>query len=94
MQYPFSEPSLFSLGVTSVSWNALQLLGWNAIATLVARHLSGDWGDVSPMRAKANVLALEQHYPVLSEYEFPNARVYVLTEDDRTRTLIVVHEHP
>lgn len=92
MQYPLSRPSLFSLGVTCVSWNALQLLGWQAIATVINRHLSGDWGDVSAVRFRANALAIEQHYPLLSQYEFPRARVYVLTEDDRTRTLIVAHE--
>lgn len=93
MQYPITQPSLFSLGVTCVSWNALQLLGWHVIATLLARHANGDWGDVSPVRAKANALALDQDYPVLSQYEYPNARVYVLTEDDRTRTVVVAYEN-
>ena len=94
MQYPIAQQPLFSLGVACVAWHALQLLGWNTINHLLARHGSGDWGDVSPMRARANVLALAQQYPVLSQYEFPRFHIYVLTEDDRTRTFIVAHERP
>jgi hypothetical protein len=76
------------LGDTWVTPSAVDLLGYAGIERLLARHASCNWGDVSPIRARANALALEQGLPLLSHYISPGLQAYVLTEADRTATWI------
>lgn len=51
------------------------------------RHLTGDWGDVSPASKRANDAALRQKERVLSAYEvMPNVKIWIVTEGDRQAT--------
>src|SRR5712691_6343291 len=60
----------FSLGQTVATPGALEIL--NAMGTsplaLLARHQTGDWGDVPPEDAKENELSVEQGFRILSSY--------------------------
>lgn len=85
---PTDTATLFSPGSTWVMPSAFVWLGPRRLAALLARHLAGDWGDVCPLRARANALALQQGYRLISEYAVSGGRVYVVTEDDRTGTLV------
>jgi hypothetical protein len=69
---------------------------------LIGRHLQGDWGDVCPEDARANEDALQEGARVLSAYVLPPpvsegetlapAKVWVITEADRSVTTILLPE--
>ena len=62
--------SRFPLGQTVATPGALEILetmGTSPLA-LLARHQSGDWGDVPPEDATENELSVEQGFRILSSY--------------------------
>lgn len=69
---------------------------------LIRRHVTGDWGDVSPEDAQANNEALQVGARVLSVYVLPPplsegemlppAKVWLITEADRSVTTILLPE--
>ena len=58
---------------------------------LLARHVTGDWGDL-PDEAKAeNELSVEKGYRVFSAYKLDTGvKVWVITEWDRSATTILL----
>jgi hypothetical protein len=58
---------------------------------LLARHRGGDWGEIPPEDARENQRSLECGWRILSSYPLPNgARVWVLTEADRSATTLLL----
>jgi hypothetical protein len=58
---------------------------------LLARHRGGDWGEIPPEDARENQRSLEYGWRILSSYPLPNgARVWVLTEADRSATTLLL----
>lgn len=85
---PVSE-LLFKPGEIVETTNALALLKKYNLhpIRLLARHLFGDWGDVSAADAHANERALADHARVVSSYLMPDGeRLLVVTECDRSIT--------
>jgi hypothetical protein len=60
--------------------------------TYVARHASGDWGDLCASDRRENRLALRHGRRVLSSYAVGEGRVWVITEADRSVTTILLPE--
>jgi hypothetical protein len=60
--------------------------------TYVARHASGDWGNLCAPDRRENGLALRHGWRVLSSYEVGGGRVWVITEADRSVTTILLPE--
>jgi hypothetical protein len=58
----------------------------------IARHASGDWGDLCPFDRRENGLALRHGRRVLSSYKVGDGRVWVITEADRSLTTILLPE--
>ncbi|WP_446333221.1 hypothetical protein [Burkholderia pseudomallei] len=58
---------------------------------LLARHIHGDWGDLSVQDATANELALLTGKRLLSSYDLPDGqgKVWIVTEADRSMTTIL-----
>ncbi len=52
----------------------------------LARHASGDWGEVPPEDAALNELALAQNSRLLSRYTIAGKCVWLITEADRSST--------
>jgi len=87
--------ALFPLGATHITPAALDLLDTAGIApaTLLARHVAGDWGAVPPEDARENALSLRAGFRLVSSYpvgDDPTARVWVITEADRSSTLLLL----
>ena len=87
---------LFSLGRLVTTHAALALLagaGENP-AELLARHQNGDWGDVPPEDARENELAILRGFRIFSSYPVGEggARVWIITEADRSSTCILLPE--
>jgi hypothetical protein len=59
----------------------------------LARHASGDWGDLCAFDRRQNEIALREDYRVLSSYETPAGHVWVITEADRSVTTILLPEN-
>ena len=58
---------------------------------LLARHLSGDWGEVCAEDAKENEFSLEHGFRLLSAYVLRDGtKVWIITEADRSATTILL----
>ena len=58
----------------------------------LARHATGDWGDLCAFDRQQNEIALREGLRVLSSYEVPTGRVWIITEADRSITTILLPE--
>lgn len=86
---------LFSPGAIVATAAAVSEMGAANIrpATLLHRHLSGDWGDVSEGDAALNVQALASYDHIVSAYQVsPATRILIVTEADRSATTIMTPE--
>jgi len=97
----------FSLGRIVATPGALEALddtGTDALA-LLSRHASGDWGEVCPEDAAENERSVRHGLRILSVYRLdrapsdaagerpdPRARLYIITEGDRSVTTILLPE--
>ena len=88
--------ALFPLGRVVATPGALALLGsaGEDPAVLLARHVSGDWGEVPPEDARENELSLREGFRIVSSYSVGSggARVWLITEADRSTTCILLPE--
>lgn len=87
----------FSLGQVAATPGALRVLheaGVNAWS-LLARHVSGDWGDCDDHDRKANDDALIHGSRLLSSYTLATGeRVWIVTEADHSlSTLLLPQEY-
>ena len=55
----------------------------------LARHASGEWGDLDPHDRRENELALEHGRRLLSSYRVGDEKIWVITEADRSVTTIL-----
>ncbi len=83
-----SKRSLFSPGLVVATPGALAL-GVD-LAHYLARHLSGDWGDVDAFDKQQNDLALKEGSRILSAYDTPAGRLWIITEWTRYLTTCLV----
>ena len=57
------------------------------------RHLSSDWGDVTPEDAQENELSLKHGWRLLSAYTLKSStKIWVITEADRSSTCVLLPE--
>jgi len=86
---------LFTLGQVVATPGALAALekAGQQPGDFLARHVSGDWGEVPPEDVEENELSLKQGFRLLSAYR-TNAgdRIWVITEADRSSTCILLPE--
>ena len=84
---------LFPLGETSATPGALDALeeaGTSAVS-LLARHHAGDWGDLDDHDQQMNAAALREGERLLSSYRLStDAKIWVITEADRSHTLLLL----
>lgn len=81
----------FELGQTVATPGAINTFVNHGItpASLLDRHVSGDWGDVDRADARENELSVKEGYRILSSYGEGDARLWVITEADRSSTCIL-----
>jgi hypothetical protein len=58
----------------------------------LARHATGDWGELCAFDRRQNEIALSDGYRVFSSYDMPAGRVWIITEADRSITTILLPE--
>ena len=84
------EQAKFPLGQVVITANAAQHLDTIAVNEALRRHVSGDWGDLSPEDASENELSLRQGFRLLSAYGTGERRFWIITEADRSVTTILM----
>ena len=58
----------------------------------LARHATGDWGELCAFDRRQNEIALREGLRVLSSYDVSEGRVWIITEADRSVTTILLPE--
>lgn len=95
MQKTKQQP-LFSLGQVVATPGALAALAkaGQSPPEFLARHVRGDWGELSEEDRKENEFSLELGFRLLSSYRTNagDTKVWVITEADRTATTILLPE--
>ena len=93
LKTPILSPDImkFSLGQVVTTKGISELLTPQEISTLLDRHVTGDWGDVSKSDKNLNDKALEMGYVHLfSSYITPKGKVWIITEADRSITTVLL----
>ena len=54
------------------------------------RHLTGDWGDVDEFDKQQNDLAVKDGSRILSAYQTPAGKLWLITESDRSATTFLL----
>lgn len=83
----------FSLGQCVVTPGALVALIFNRVEPyqLLARHVQGDWGDLTSEDKALNDQAVTNGGRVLSAYSLTNGeKIWVITESDRSATTLLL----
>ena len=89
---------LFPLGNIVATPKALATLARHGRtpAEFIARHVAGDWSELCPEDAAENVLSVERGFRVFSSYAYdaaqPGAKVWIITEADRSSTCVLLPE--
>lgn len=88
-----SEEPLFPSGECSVTRGVAALEGDGRFARelrdCLARHFSGDWGDVDAGDSALNDASVGEGSRILSAYQLCGHKIWILTEADRSRTTIL-----
>jgi hypothetical protein len=85
---------LFKLGnivATPAAIEAMQINNVD-IASLVFKHVGGDWGDICSEDRLENELSIKNGWRILSSYRLNSAgdKVWVITEADRSSTCLLL----
>ena len=82
------------LGRVLATPGALEVLGKGGehLFGYLARHATGDWGDLCAFDRRQNEAALREGSRVFSSYDAPAGRLWVITEADRSATTILLPE--
>ena len=89
------DKGLFPLGQTVMTPGAIEVLEGTAESPgdFIARHQSGDWGEVCADDAQANQEALHQGFRLMSVYRTAEGKkLWVITEADRSVTTLLLPE--
>jgi len=86
-------PEKFPLGHVVITANAQATLNPADIHRALARHHSGDWGDVDEHDRRANEESLTEGSRLLSSYkDQQGVKFWIITEADRSATTILLPE--
>jgi len=83
----------FALGRLVATANALAQIPADDMLAALARHASGDWGDVCPEDWQANEHALRCGSRLLSVFHTEGGtKFWIITEADRSVTTVLMPE--
>lgn len=79
---------ILKLGQVVATPAAIETHGEEAIQTCLKRHASLDWGDLSQEDKLSNDEGLNPDAPdrILSSYDLPQGKLWIITEYDRSVT--------
>ena len=83
----------FSLGQILTTPGALEALNQTnqEAVILLARHVTGDWGDLVEEDKQENEYSVDKELRIFSAYSLENGvKVWIITEADRSATTILL----
>lgn len=82
----------FSLGKCVITPGAIELLKQSGVnyGALLQRHVSGDWGDMSPEDKAENDFSVSRELRIFSAYALLCGKIWVITEADRSVTTLLL----
>ena len=82
----------FDLGRVVATPGALEALEVSGVspAQLLARHQSGDWGEVPREDARENERSVKHGFRIVSSYYAGEERIWIITEADRSSTCLLL----
>ena len=80
----------FPLGQVVITGNASLRLSTEEVVNGLRRHASGDWGDLCPEDTLGNNTAVVEGGMLLSAYGQGERRFWIITEDDRSVTTVLM----
>jgi hypothetical protein len=83
------QASRFPLGTVVMTPGVAEMGETIDLIAYLQRHADCDWGDVSLEDARANDTALRNGLRLLSAYETPVSRLWIVTEADRHTTTLL-----
>lgn len=84
---------LFQPGEFMATPAVLAAVPRSVIDLALARHLSGDWGDMSDEDKRTNDRALKDGSRLFSAYQVrEDTRIWIITEADRSATTVLLPE--
>ena len=82
---------LFTPGQIVATPGALELAGRGTnLHAFLRRHLTGDWGDLGEEDKQENEFSLDNDFRILSAYNTPAGRLWIITESDRSSTCMLL----
>jgi len=88
---PMPARHRFAPGSIVATPTALAVTTPQQILESIERHLTGDWGDVTPEDAQANEDAVTNDHRVFSVYQMSDGnRLWIITEANRVSTCILL----
>ena len=88
-----NQAQLFPLGQIVATPGALEVLeaSHQNAAEFLARHVSGDWGELSADDIAENEFSLKNGFRLLSSYfTAAGQKLWVVTEEDRSLTTLLL----
>jgi hypothetical protein len=83
----------FPLGQVVITANAQVTISPDDVRRALARHATGDWGDVCKDDRQENELSLKQGFRLLSAYSAADGtKFWIITEADRSVTTVLLPE--
>lgn len=81
-------PPKFPLGRVVATPGILEL-GLN-LSRYIDRHVRGDWGNVDAEDWERNDRSISEGARIISAYETPAGRIWIITEADRSSTCLLL----
>jgi hypothetical protein len=83
--------ALFQLGAVIMTQGAKRLIEELELdpAHYLARHITGDWGDLSADDKKENDYSVTRSLRIFSAYGTGDSKLWIITEADRSVTTIL-----
>jgi len=82
---------LFPPGTIVATPGALELVEQGLdLRRYLTRHLHGDWGDLDTHDRQVNHRAVVQRLRILSAYDTPCGKLWIITEADRSVTTLLL----
>ena len=82
----------FRTGDLYITRNALAEIGFDESLKALARHVAGDWGELTEADRKANEVALKDGSRLMSVYWAEDVKFWIITEADRSCTTVLLPE--
>ena len=81
----------FPLGRTVITPAALEALSDTDVRSALARHVTGDWGELDEDDQAENELSLREGFRLLSAYmSASGTKFWIITEADRSVTTVLL----